>query len=169
MIIVGWRIAGKKRLDFAFTGEGLKLYGGRWNSKGHKAVYLADSPALAALEIMVHAVDFLILKGYYVFRVKIPQKLITELNISKLPKNWQGDPPPLELQKIGDNWIDEKKSAVLKVPSAVVPLEFNFIVNPEHPDFKKITVEDPLPFLSQPSFHYSIIPDELFNGIAKEL
>ncbi len=145
-MIVGWRIVGKKRLDFAFTGEGAKRYGGRWNSKGHKAVYLAASPALAALEIMVHAVDFKILKGYVIFCVKIPQKLITELEISKLPTNWKEDPPPLELQQIGDNWINEKKSVVLKVPSAVVPLEFNLIVNPEHPDFKKITIEDPLPF-----------------------
>ena len=146
MKIVAWRIVGQKRLDFAFTGEGPKLYGGRWNSKDHKAVYMADSPALAALEIMVHAVDYQILKGYYIFRVKIPEKLVTEFDISKLPANWQEDPPPVELQQIGDNWLSEKKFAVLKVPSAVVPLEFNLIVNPEHPDIKKIIVEDPLPF-----------------------
>ncbi len=145
-MIVAWRIAGKNRLDFAFTGEGSKLYGGRWNSKGYKAVYLAGSPALAALELMVHAVDYQILKGYYIFSVKIPQKLVTEFDISKLPVNCQEDPPPMELQQTGDDWLSEKKFAVLKVPSAVVPLEFNFIVNPEHADFKKIIVEDPLPF-----------------------
>lgn len=103
-------------------------------------VYVADSLALATLEILVHGVPYETLKRFYCIPAKIPEDLITEVNQKKLPTNWRKDPPPATLQKIGNKWIKDHRSAVLRVPSAVIPVEFNCIINPDHPDFSKIKI-----------------------------
>lgn len=133
-------------MQSAFDGYGAKQYGGRWNSKGRKAVYLADAPALAALEILVHAIEFRMLKWYCIFRAEFPDALVSRIDPEMLPADWQADPPPLVLQEIGDSWIEREQTAVLQAPSAVVPLEVNYIVNPAHPDFKHIEISEPIPF-----------------------
>lgn len=135
-----WRIIHERTLKTAFTGDGSYKHGGRWNSRGHRVVYVAESLALATLEILVHGVPYETLKRFYCIPATIPEDLVTEVNRNTLPANWRKDPPPETLQKFGNKWIKDNRSAVLKVPSAVIPIEFNYLINPDHPDFSKIKI-----------------------------
>lgn len=124
------------RLEAALT-EGY-----RWNSLNTKLVYTAESRALATLEVAVHLdlKEDLPSDRFYV-EIDIPDDIdILELKIEDLPKNWDIKPPSLETQYIGDDFVKENDAAVLKVPSSTVPQEFNFLINPNHPDAKKIKV-----------------------------
>jgi RES domain-containing protein len=88
----------------------------------------------------------------YLFRgdlircLEFPQEIISEVNIADLPKDWRSSPPPPELGKIGDRWCRENRSAVLRVPNAMVPLEVNFLVNPAHADFSPVEIQGPIDF-----------------------
>ncbi len=123
------------------SGEGAKLFGGRWNSIGLPAIYTSGSIALAALEIFVHA-DNNILKGNYVaLTIDLPKAIqINELTIDELPLNWQQFPAPDSLRTLGDIWLSRNKFAVLKMPSTIIPQEYNFIINPLHKNFIDIQV-----------------------------
>jgi RES domain-containing protein len=143
-LIRTWRIVNARNAAAAFSGDGSRRSGGRWNSRGNRAVYLADSLALATLEVMVHGVSYETLQNYVCILAAIPEKLIHEVDLKSLPKNWREDLPPLALRELGDRWLREQKSAALKVPSAVIPVEFNYLLNPRHNDFTKIEIADPL-------------------------
>jgi RES domain-containing protein len=143
-LIRAWRIVNARNAANAFSGDGSRRSGGRWNSRGYRAVYLADSLALATLEVMVHGVSYESLQNYVCILASIPKKIILEVDLKSLPKNWQDDLPPAELRVLGDRWLNEKKSAALKVPSAVIPVEFNYVLNPRHKDFGKIEIAEPL-------------------------
>lgn len=123
----------------AFDGRGNYLYGGRWTGDRRSAVYVASSTALALLETIVHAPSRL-LPRYVVFPVEFDDALVVDAEPSRLPANWRENPFPADLQAIGDAWLDRAESAVLRVPSAVVPDESNYILNPEHPDFRRIRI-----------------------------
>jgi RES domain-containing protein len=121
------------------SGTGAKLYGSRWNSIGTPLLYLAGSISLAWLEMLVHlqfqdkSTDFALLY------VSIQQDAeIQELQIGKLKQNWQLDAG--YTQFIGDEFVRSKQKLVLKVPSALVDEEANYLVNPLHPDFKKAEI-----------------------------
>ncbi len=133
-----WRIVHERRAEAAFSGEGSRKQGGRWNSRGYRAVYVADSLALATLEILVHGVPYEALERFVCIPASIPEKLITQ--IEKLPSGWRNDPPLQELQDIGNKWMDDNRFAVFKVPSVVIPIEFNYVINPYHVDFNKIEI-----------------------------
>lgn len=135
-----WRIIHESTLKTAFSGDGSHKHGGRWNSRGYRVIYVADSLALATLEILVHGVPYETLKRFYCIPAKIPEDLIEQVNQKKLSANWRKDPPPATLQKIGNKWVKDNQSAVLKVPSAVIPVEFNYMINPKHPDVSKIKI-----------------------------
>lgn len=110
-------------------------------------VYVSDSLALAALEIIVHAASFQALKDYVTIKVFFSKALIIDVNdIDRLPKDWRADPPPIRLKEIGKKWFFDQTSAVLKVPSAIIPTESNYVLNPRHPDFKNITINQATPF-----------------------
>lgn len=109
-------------------------------------IYTAQSQSLAALEILVNAESAELLGHYVVIEVVIDSGFIIKLDPGALPRNWRGDPPPTKVRKIGDEWISQGASAVLQVPSAVVPAENNFLLNPRHPDFHKLRTGKPLPF-----------------------
>jgi RES domain-containing protein len=143
-LIRAWRIVNARNAGAAFSGDGSRRSGGRWNSRGLRAVYLADSLALATLEVMVHGVSFETLQNYVCILATIPQKLIHDVDLKSLPQNWRDDIPPAELRDLGDRWLNEGKSAALKVPSAVIPVEFNYLLNPRHKDFGKIETAEPL-------------------------
>ena len=143
-MIRAWRIVNARNAAAAFSGDGSRRSGGRWNSRGNRAVYVADSLALATLEIMVHGVSYETLQNYVCILAAIPEKLIHEVDLKSLPRNWRDDLPPLALRELGDRWLREQKSAALKVPSAVMPVEFNYVLNPRHKDFGKIEIAEPL-------------------------
>jgi RES domain-containing protein len=133
------RIVAPSRAAEAFDGRGNYLYGGRWTGDRRFAVYVASSTALALLETMVHAPSRL-LPRYVVFPVEFDDALVVDAGPSQLPANWRENPFPVDLQAIGDAWLDRSESPVLRVPSAVVPDESNYILNPEHPDFRRLKI-----------------------------
>ncbi len=138
-----YRIEREKYLDTTLQGVGAALTDGfRWNSLSTYLVYTAESRALATLEISVHLnfSEDLPTDRYYV-EIEIPDDIeILELSIDELPEHWDSKPPLLETQFIGDDFVSQKNAAVLKVPSAIVPPEFNYLINPNHPNASKIRV-----------------------------
>ena len=142
----GWRIVPVERAADAFVGEGAKLFGGRWNSPGIAVVYGSQHKSLAALEQLVHrnprAPD-----RFNAFRFHFPDALIETLPSRSLPDDWRQQPLPLSTQQLGDAWVREARSAILAVPSIIIPEEFNYLINPAHPDFREITVGKPEAFV----------------------
>jgi RES domain-containing protein len=145
-----WRITSKKFIKTAFNGKGARLYGGRWNTPGTPLIYTAESKSLAVLEILVHLDSPDLLRKFVLFEVKIDDPLVTHLDPASLPKDWRHDPPPAAAQNIGDEWASSARSAVLRVPSAIVTGEYNFLLNPRHPDFSKLKIEPPQSFFIDP-------------------
>jgi RES domain-containing protein len=145
-MVEAWRIVKSKYVPGAFTGQSASDYGGRWNSPGTKVVYTASSASLALLEILVHLGFPQTLPSYSLILAIFDDNLVLQLDIPSLPGKWREQPAPLETQSIGDEWVASARSAVLAVPSVVVPHETNLLINPLHPDFAKIIVHDPIDF-----------------------
>ncbi|MBI4461222.1 MAG: RES domain-containing protein [Acidobacteria bacterium] len=150
MILTVWRIIKRKHAKTAFTGEGARLYGGRWNSPGIAVIYTAQSQSLAALEMLVHLDSSELLDQYVIFGVDVEESLITGIEASKLPRDWRAEPPPAEVKAIGDEWVAAGSSAVLRVPSVLVAGESNFLINPRHRDFSKPRIAEPVSFRFDP-------------------
>jgi RES domain-containing protein len=142
-----WRICKEEHAATAFTGEGALLYHGRWHHAGTPVVYCSESRALAALEQLVHLHRNRLPPNFICFGVEVPEHLeIREIQTQELPAEWRLQPGPQELRDLGSHWAEQAETAVLRVPSAVVPGEHNFLLNPRHPDFALLTVGDPEPF-----------------------
>ena len=139
-MITAWRIVQSRWQDTAFSGEGARLYGGRWNSAGTAMVYTSGSLSLAQLEILVHIHTFRLLPEWVVCELQIPDVVVTAVDISELPESWADPEDWSQTQRIGDLWASDGVSAVLRVPSAVSPGEYNFLLNPLHPDFGEIAI-----------------------------
>ena len=146
MILTAWRMTKRKHARTAFSGEGARQFGGRWNHPGVPMVYAAETRSLAALEILVHLGSAELLEKYVLFEVGIDEALITRVEADKLPKNWKANPPPEKLRALGDEWILSVSSVVLQVPSALIPGESNFLLNPRHPDFSRLRLGKPVSF-----------------------
>jgi RES domain-containing protein len=146
VILTAWRITKRKHAKTAFSGEGARQFGGRWNHAGIPMVYTAETRALAALEILVHFGSSDLLQKYVLIEVGIDESLVTRIEPDLLPKNWRADPPPEKLRSLGDEWALSASSVVLQVPSALVPGENNFLLNPRHPDFSRLRLGKPQPF-----------------------
>jgi RES domain-containing protein len=134
----GYRLVKRKWLQTAFDGEGARLYGGRWNSKGKACVYLASAESLAMLEVMVHLDDYRLLTHYALLEVAIPENALMRLPADSLPEDWMEEPAPSSTAEIGDSWLESQSSLALVVPSVVVPRETNYLINPNHPDFQAL-------------------------------
>ena len=146
-----WRIAKKKYKGSSFDGEGSKKKGGRWTPKGLPAIYTAQTESLAALEQFVQLGDEGQNIQFICFRIEIPGKIkISEIDINSLPTNWRETPAPDSLKAYGYKWLTQAETAVLKVPSTLILSEFNFILNPLHPDFQKIIIRPPEEFCYDP-------------------
>ena len=138
-----WRITRDTYLDEAFTGEGAKLWGGRWNPVGYPAVYCAERLSLAILELIVHLEDNNDISSFVAIPVSYASELVYSLPESTLPKTWNSFPIGPESIAVGKKWLDEKKFPILEVPSTIVPVESNFVLNPSHPDFSRIEIGEP--------------------------
>ena len=140
-----WRLVKSRFAATAFDGEGARRQAGRWNSEGTPVVYAASTVSLAALELLVHADVEDMPPGYVVIPVDIPESVrIESIEISTLPKRWRECAPyPRRCQALGDAWFVSKRTAVLTVPSVVVPMERNCLLNPAHPDFRKLLIGKP--------------------------
>jgi RES domain-containing protein len=146
LTVVAWRIVKRKFAASAFSGEGARQFGGRWNSQGTVVIYTAQSQALAALEILVNVAYSELLAHYIAVPVTIDSSLISVLDQARLPKDWRADPAPVAVRALGDEWCSNRLSTVLQVPSAVIPAESNFLLNPLHPDFCKLDIGKASPF-----------------------
>jgi RES domain-containing protein len=128
------------------SGTGARLFGGRWNSIGKPAAYFASSCSLAVLEVLVHLQPLMIPDDYCLVEVEVPEKLIQTITADILPKNWKDISPPQILARIGDDFLKKQEYLALKVPSAIVPAEHNYLLNPLHPDMKKVKITKKEPF-----------------------
>ena len=137
-MIRAWRIVKTRHSADAFSGEGARLYGGRWNSAGIAMVYAAGSKSLATLELLVHLHNTL--RSFSICPVDFDDSLVELVDPATLPRDWRDSPPPISLQVIGDDWISRRSSVVLRVPSAVIDGENNYLINPAHTDFKKLVI-----------------------------
>lgn len=142
---VAWRIVKKRHAATAFTGDGAAKTGGRWNSRGVPVVYASATLSLATLEILVH-LNPVVYFDYVAFRIEFDDALMTKLRPAALPKDWRAEPPSPATQHLGDDWVRKSQSPILAVPSVIVPLETNYLINPNHPDYKKIKIAKPEPF-----------------------
>lgn len=141
--MIAYRIVLTEYAQTAMTGKGAKEYGGRWNSKGRSMVYLAQTLSLATLEILVHLPDYgLLSRSYSYIKVEFDASAVHVLDLSLLPPNWKKPELPA-LKKLGDDWLDNTVSPVLQVPSALLPTECNFLINPAHIETKKIIYSEP--------------------------
>lgn len=137
-----WRISTARFSATAFSGEGARLYGGRWNPKGFEMVYTAESRSLALLEMMVQ--DAPLRARYVLIPAQLPDTLsITSVDVADLAVDWRRLDRRDALQRIGRDWLERGESAVLAVPSAVLPAERNYLLNPGHPDFARIIIGEP--------------------------
>ena len=146
-----WRLTDARYAGRAFDGEGARRYGGRWNHKGSAVVYTADSLALAALEQLVHVNAQIELPPRVAIAADIPDEINpVEYSISDLPDRWRRTDGVKALRDLGGEWVLAADSPVLSVPSAVIPKERNYVINPRHPDFSKIKLHRPEPFEFDP-------------------
>ena len=148
-MLTAWRLVKERHAATAFSGEGAARSGGRWNARGQHMVYASATQSLAVLESLVH-LDPSIAFRYVIFRIEIPESVIDPLPTKSLPADWRSEPPSTSTKRIGDHWLRESRSAVLAVPSALVPEESNYLINPGHPDFKKLKIGKPVPFSIDP-------------------
>lgn len=128
----------KEKFSRDLSGKGAELAGGRWNSKGNPMLYTSQSIALCVTEIAVHVPLGILPKDYQLVHIELPKTEILE--IKRLPKDWQSFPHANSTQMIGDKFLKEHKFLVMKVPSASVQGEFNYLINPWHKDFNKIKI-----------------------------
>jgi RES domain-containing protein len=144
-----WRLTHKKHADP--DGEGARRYGGRWNRPGTPVVYTSGSLSLAVLEFLVHVDSDIFPDALVSVRATIPESvLIHTVHPPDLPRDWKEKIIPAAVQDLGTSWANAATSAVLKVPSVVIEHEWNYVLNPLHPDFKKIRWERAVPFSFDP-------------------
>ena len=125
----------------AFSGEGARLYGGRWNSRGVPVAYAAGSRSLALLEVLVHLGVPRLLRQYLLIPVTFARDDVETLG--DLPEDWRAHPAPRSTQQAGDAWARNAISPLLQVPSVILPTEPNYLVNPHHPDFSALEIGVP--------------------------
>jgi RES domain-containing protein len=145
-MVTAWRIVKRKHAKSAFSGEGAQLFGGRWNNPGVPLIYTAESQSLATLEMLVHLDAPEILERYALFKIGIATSLIMDVDLAELPGNWKARASTSTCRALGDKWAGAQVSVALRVPSAIVTSEHNFLINPLHPEFSRLTIAQLPPF-----------------------
>jgi RES domain-containing protein len=136
--VIVWRLA--RLAHVKLDGEGARLAGGRWNSRGRPAVYTSSRLSLAALELLVHTEVTLVPADLVACEIDIPDDVeVRSIELAELPHDWRRSGHP-QCFAIGDQWLDDGRAAVLRVPSAVVPEEWNYLINPRHRAARSIEV-----------------------------
>lgn len=134
-----WRVTHVEHVAHAWTGEGAKQIGGRWNSKGRAVVYASENAALAILEQLAYVTP----QNLDVFRLRtgtLPDAYITTLPANEIPEGWDAHPHTDAARTVGDAWIAASASVGLKAPSCLAP-GYNILLNPEHADFHRFQPE----------------------------
>lgn len=135
-----YRLSRRKYAE-ELSGKGAAKVGGRWNSRGTELIYTAQCRALAMAEVAVHLTLATLPEDFVMVEIDIPDAItITQFEPEKLPKRWNSFPYNLKTQSIGDEFVQDEKNCLLKLPSAVVPGDHNYLLNPKHPDFETIKI-----------------------------
>ncbi|HEX8316556.1 MAG TPA: RES family NAD+ phosphorylase [Flavisolibacter sp.] len=137
---------GSKKFATQLTGEGAKLHGGRWNAIGTACLYTAESIALCVLEYAANVSLHQLPPSLTITVYSLPDNSWREYSSGELPSNWQEVPAPTETQEWGSSQLQEGTHIALQVPSVIIPSEHNYLLNPLHPEFKKVKIIDVLPF-----------------------
>lgn len=146
MKISAYRVVRSVRATDAFTGEGARVFGGRWNAPGQPVTYLSGSRALAVLEILVHQSDLSPQAAFVRFEAVFSESLITVVDPTSLRRSWRRYPPGPETQSVGARWLAAAGTPVLRVPSVLIPEEPNYLFNPLHPRHGEIAIGPAEPF-----------------------
>ncbi|WP_299290564.1 RES family NAD+ phosphorylase [uncultured Mucilaginibacter sp.] len=133
---------GKTKYANDLTGEGARLFGGRWNNKMIGCVYTSESRALALLEYTVNIAIDDIPRALSITTIEIPDQLIKILNEADLPGDWKHSPAPSSAKNFGSDLLLAATEPVIKIPSTVIPNEFNYLLNPLHSESKKFRIMD---------------------------
>ena len=140
-----WRLTTARFAKSAFSGDGARLYGGRWNRRGVPLVYTAASQSLAMLEMLVQ--DEPLRARYVMIEARLPKGvMIDRIKVEDLPSDWREIAAREKLRSIGTQWATQRRAAILAVPSVVIPSEINYLLNPLHPDFRRIKIGKPQKF-----------------------
>jgi RES domain-containing protein len=154
-----YRLVRSARADDAFSGEGARLYGGRWNPPGSPVVYASESRALAVLETFVHLTMEARTIGFLLYEITLPKRARLREASLRRPQ------PVSSARRAGREWLDDGKSLALVVPSVIVPQESNYLLNVRHPQFARLGISEPEPFsfderLWRPSGNRERLPAE---------
>jgi len=145
--IAVYRITKDRYRDQAFSGLGGLYAQGRWTPRGQPVVYTSQSISLAVLEYALNYKRHGWLPASVLARATIPDEVgIESVPVSELPDDWRNPHPPAALQQIGQNWLRRATAACLRVPSAIVPEESNYLLNPRHPEFGSLIIGPAEPF-----------------------
>ncbi len=145
-----WRVSPAYHADKAMSGDGSYRRGGRWNPPGIRVVYCADSRSLALVEVLANIRRPALLhdQPWVLIRVDVPEYLVERPG--RVPDDWRQHPYSVATQAFGAEWVQARRSTALRVPSVVVPGEFNYLLNPTHPQFARVKVGKPEPFSFDP-------------------
>jgi len=138
--MIVFRITGKKHAN-DISGSGAAIYGGRWNKKGTPVLYTGENKEIALIETIVH-IPPMFIPDLVILTIEIPDDSIKEIELAHLPKNWVNYPAPTILSEIAENWVQKEETIALKVPSCIIHSSHNFILNCNHPDYKRIKILD---------------------------
>jgi RES domain-containing protein len=146
-----WHLCEAAEVTCALEGEKALRSGGRWNLPGVPLIYAAGTVSLCALELLVHLADDQPRTGFAAIPIDVPESLeIESVQPERLHPRWRSTPSPKEVLAFGTAWARSNRSPILRVPSAVIPLECNFVLNPRHPDFARMKGSAPMPFNFDP-------------------
>lgn len=141
-----YRIAREKYCS-DLNGEGARLYGGRWNSKGNAVLYTSEHVSLAALEVLVNSPIRMLPSDLVLVKLFVDHSAEPDIiSAEDLGRDWKSYPAPVFLKETGDSWIQSRSSLLMKVPSVIIPEEFNVLVNPGHSLFETVRVKSIRPF-----------------------
>ncbi|MEE9465532.1 MAG: RES family NAD+ phosphorylase [Candidatus Neomarinimicrobiota bacterium] len=145
-----FRIARTAYID-DLTGEGARLYGGRWSRKGDAVLYTSERRSLAAMEYLVHLPPGLAPPNLSIREFELPDDVSSlDVPVTTLPPDWKTYPPLDITMKFGTDWLQAGDSLLLRVPSVNVEKESNVLINPSHPEFKQVNALAPQPFAFDP-------------------
>lgn len=144
-MLTAWRLTKTRYVRSAWDGEAARRLGGRWNNAGTAVVYTSATLALALVETLVHLPSD-VLPAFTAIPCGFDAAMVTTIAEEELPDDWRVTPPPSSTMAIGDEWVRSGRSLALKVPSVVVPTEYNYLLNPAHVDFARVRIGAPSPF-----------------------
>ena len=139
-----FRICKANHAQTAFSGQGALRYAGRWHHAGTAVVYTSESRALAALEQLVHLQRSRLPPHFVCFAIEIPDAIARRrIELGELPPDWRQQPGPAALRDLGTRWFCAAETVCLELPSAIVPREHNYLLNPQHSDFARLAISAP--------------------------